>query len=163
RGIKMIRQQLDTMFLLPQERLERLQTMALLALYEGDFRQAASVLEQARALIEAEPGRLAREVPTILFLQGIPAFGPGESENCAECGCESSCIFPIRPQAVHHKPEGSRAAIRHFTAYLQIFPDDLGVRWLLNLAYMTLGEYPQRVPSPYLIGLEPFESEFDIG
>ena len=31
-------------------------------------------------------------------------------------------------------------------------PDDLGVRWLLNVAYMTLGEYPdgvpQRVPDP---------------
>src|SRR5262249_53908946 len=38
-----------------------------------------------------------------------------------------------------------------------------GGRWLLNLAYMALGEYPDRVPLPYLIPLAPFQSEIDIG
>src|SRR5437879_4190482 len=107
RGIKLIQQQLDTQFLLPQERLERLRTMALLHLYEGAFLKATFVLEKARALIAAEPERLQKDVPTILFLQGIAALRRGEIENCVECGCDSSCIFPIRPQAVHQKPEGS--------------------------------------------------------
>ena len=66
----------------------------------------------------------------------------GENENCVECRGESSCILPISPAAVHAIPTGSRLAIQHFTEYLRQFPDDLEVRWLLNLAHMTLGEYP---------------------
>ena len=69
----------------------------------------------------------------------------GENENCIDCRGESSCILPIAPAAVHTKPRGSRLAIRHFTEYLEQFPDDLEVRWLLNLAHMTLGEYPDKV------------------
>ena len=36
------------------------------------------------------------------------------------------------------------------------------MRWLLNVAYMTLGEYPDQVPPEHLIPLESFKSEFDI-
>ena len=73
------------------------------------------------------------------------------------CRGESSCILPIAPAAVHTNPTGSRLAIRHFTEYLEQFPDDLEVRWLLNLAHMTLGEYPEqgRSPVPDLAGPLP--------
>jgi hypothetical protein len=65
---------------------------------------------------------------------------------------------------VHTNPEGSRLAIGHFTEYLDQFPDDLGVKWLLNLAHMTLGEHPHGVDPRYLIRLDRFiKSEFDIG
>jgi hypothetical protein len=37
------------------------------------------------------------------------------------------------------------------------------VRWLLNLAYMTLGEYPEYVPSAYLIRLDRFRSRLSTG
>ena len=88
----------------------------------------------------------------------------GENENCIECRGESSCILPISPAAVHTIPTGSRLAIEHFTEYLRQFPDDLEVRWLLNLAHMTLGEHPGKVDPKYLISLDRFtQSEFDIG
>ncbi len=61
------------------------------------------------------------------------------------CRGESSCILPISPAAVHTNPTGSRLAIEHFTSTSNAFPDDLEVRWLLNLAHMTLGEYPDKV------------------
>ena len=80
------------------------------------------------------------------------------------CRGESSCIIPILPAAVHTNPTGSRLAVRHFTEYLAQFPDDLGVRWLLNIAHMTLGEHPQKVDPRYLVSLDHFvKSEFDIG
>ena len=59
-----------------------------------------------------------------------------------------------RPAAVHTNPAGSRLAIRHFTEYLEQFPDDLEVRWLLNLAHMTLGEHPDKVDPRFLIRLD---------
>ena len=80
------------------------------------------------------------------------------------CRGESSCILPIAPAAVHADVIGSRLAIRHFTEYLEKFPDDHDVRWLLNVAHMTLGEYPDRVDSRYLVSIDRFvRSEFDIG
>jgi hypothetical protein len=162
RGAQAIQQQLDRELLLLPQQVERLQTMARLYLYEGDFHKASAVLDKARALIEADPERLGQEFPTILFLQGIAALRRGETENCVECGCETSCIFPIQPSAVHQKREGSRQAVRYFSEYLQLFPDDIGVRWLLNIASMTLGD-PDRIPPPHRIPLEPFQSKLDIG
>ena len=53
--------------------------------------------------------------------------------------------------------------MRRFTAYLEKRPEDVGVRWLLNVAAMTLGEYPDKVPAKYLIPLEPFQSRIDLG
>ena len=65
---------------------------------------------------------------------------------------------------MHTNPAGSRLAIQHFTEYLEQFPDDLEVRWLLNLAHMTLGEHPDKVDPRFLISLDRFRnSEFDIG
>jgi len=68
------------------------------------------------------------------------------------------------PAAIHTHPAGSRLAIKHFSEYLDRFPDDLGVRWLLNVAYMTLGEHPQHVEPGRLLSLASYlKSEFDIG
>jgi hypothetical protein len=78
------------------------------------------------------------------------------------CRGESSCIFPIAPAALHTIPAGSRQAIKHFTEYLRQFPDDLGVRWLMNVACMTLGEAPAE--PRWLLNLDNFyKSEFNIG
>ena len=60
------------------------------------------------------------------------------------------------PQTEYLKASGSREAIRHFTEYLRQRPEDLGVRWLINVAFMTLGEYPHKVPPEYLIPLDSF-------
>src|SRR5262249_44788114 len=57
----------------------------------------------------------------------------------------------------------AREAVRRFTAYLAEWPDDLRVRWLLNLAYMELGEYPDQVPRADLIPLDALRSTRDVG
>jgi hypothetical protein len=163
RGVQVVRQRLARGVPVPEQEVEMLVTMAQLYLYEGDFAEAADLLEKVRTRAEADPERFRKGLPTLIFLQGMTALRRGETENCVECACEASCIFPIQPQAVHQKPEGSRQAVRYFSEYLQNHPDDLGVRWLLNVAHMTLGEYPDRVPERYRIPLAPFQSEFDIG
>jgi hypothetical protein len=72
----------------------------------------------------------------------------GENDNCILCRGESSCILPITMGAIHTKPRGSQLAIKHFTEYLDKFPDDIEIRWLLNIAHMTLREYPEKVNPP---------------
>ncbi len=136
---------------------------ACVFMYEGQPNQAYQVLQEARRVAESSP-RLAKELLyTFIFFQGVAGLRRGEDENCLQCRGEGACIFPLRPTAVHTNPGGSRLAIQHFTEYLAQFPNDPGVRWLLNLAYMTLGEHPSRVPAEYLLTFEKFGSEFDIG
>ncbi|HTL58552.1 MAG TPA: hypothetical protein VL361_22890 [Candidatus Limnocylindrales bacterium] len=75
----------------------------------------------------------------------------GEQENCLAAHNADSCVLPLRPQAYHLLPHGSRGAIALFDELLEEFPSDVTTRWLLNLAHMTLGEYPDKVPHQFLI------------
>ncbi|MGH7222411.1 MAG: FG-GAP repeat domain-containing protein, partial [Gemmataceae bacterium] len=147
----------------PRHKLDQLLQIALLYGYEGDFVKAGATLDAARSLAEDNPFSFVAELPTVIFLQGLMALRRGEVENCVDCPCQGSCIFPLQSNAVHQKREGSRQAVKYFREYLEGRPDDLGVRWLLNVAYMTLGEYPNGVPEPLRLPLEPFRSEFDMG
>jgi hypothetical protein len=75
----------------------------------------------------------------------------GERNNCMLNHNGSSCIFPIKDGGIHKIQTGSKTAIGIYEQLLAKNPDDLASRWLLNIAYMTLGEYPQNVPAAYLI------------
>ncbi|HEV3118892.1 MAG TPA: VCBS repeat-containing protein, partial [Gemmataceae bacterium] len=137
---------------------------ARLHLHDGEPDKAYEALLAARADAENSTELAEELLYTIIYFQGVTALRRGENDNCVLCRGESSCILPIAPAAVHTKATGSRLAIRHFTEYLQQFPDDLDVRWLLNLAHMTLAEFPQQVDPDFLITIDPFlKSEFDIG
>ncbi|MCA8990448.1 MAG: CRTAC1 family protein [Planctomycetaceae bacterium] len=137
---------------------------AMLLNYEGDSHAAYDVLSEARNSFQQQPLLASQYMGTLVYLQGVTALRCGETDNCIQCRGESSCILPISAAAVHQNEEGSRRAIARFSEYLTSFPDDLEVRWLLNLAHMTLGEYPDRVDPRYLIQLDRYvESEMDIG
>ena len=86
----------------------------------------------------------------------------GEQENCLENHTIDSCLLPIKGTGVHQLERGSRKAIALLNGLLAERPDDLGLRWLLNIAHMTLGEYPEAVPSQWLIPPKHFGSEYDI-
>jgi hypothetical protein len=144
--------------------LEDLFAKAALMHYEGEPERAYAVLEQARRLTETDPTLTVEFLYTVIAFQGVSALRWGETENCVLCRGESSCIIPLVPAAVHLKPNGSRLAIKHFTEYLNEFPDDLEIRWLLNLAHMTLGDHPSGVDPRFRISLDRFTSpEHGIG
>jgi len=138
------------------------QSIGFLYMYEGKFPEAASWLEKA-----LESSR-APEVPSearnrFTALLGIIAMRRGEIENCLDCVGPSSCIFPIGREAVHRNQAGSREAVRWFTTFLETSPRDLRVIWLLNIAYMTLGEYPEKVPRDYRLPASLYRSAGDVG
>ncbi len=86
----------------------------------------------------------------------------GEQENCILNHSAESCIVPISKEGVHQIERGSRAAIKIYLELLDQFPDDLDSGWLLNVAYMTLGEYPHKVPRKWLIPPEVFKSDYRL-
>ena len=76
---------------------------------------------------------------------------------------QRACIFPLRAAAVHTKTRGAQGAIAEFTWILDHDQNDALSRWLLNIAYMQLGQYPREVPPKYLLPAKLFASEADIG
>ena len=75
----------------------------------------------------------------------------GERANCMLNHNGSSCIFPINDGGVHKIKTGSTKAIQVYETILERHPDDLESKWLLNVAFMTLGGYPKDVPAKFLI------------
>ena len=119
--------------------------------------RAYEALEQARSLIEHDE-KLSRELLyTVIYFQGVARCGAARTTTASCAGARARASCPSRRPPSTPTPSGSRLAIRHFTEYLEQFPDDLEVRWLLNLAHMTLGEYPGRGRSavPDLAGSIP--------
>jgi hypothetical protein len=82
----------------------------------------------------------------------------GERMNCIHMHNAESCIYPISSQAVHHDKTGSEKAIEVYKMLLMDNPGDMESRWLLNIAYMTTGGYPQQVPPQYLLKVENDDS-----
>jgi hypothetical protein len=112
---------------------------------------------KADAAVPGPPPLQSREFLALAYLR------LGEQQNCITAHTLESCLLPIGPRGIHAKQEGSRRAIVEYSKVLQANPGDLGSRWLLNLAYMTVGEYPDKVPAAWLIPPATFKSEDDIG
>ena len=147
-------------------RVQMLLTEASVFNFDGDVADAAARIAEARALVEKDSLLAQRFLHSLIFFQGVTALRQGENENCVLCIGQGACILPIIPTAVHKKTDGSKHAIKHFTDYLKQFPDDVEVKWLLNLAHMTLGEHPGGVDPKYLISLDHFtqaDPQTDIG
>ena len=134
--------------------------LALLLSFVGNMDEAIEHFQTAYQIVVAHGVKVSE-----LDLEeklGIAHLYRGERENQVNNQAKSS-IFPLIPQARHKLASGSEKAIEHFRKYLDQKPDDLEVKWLLNLAYMTLGKYPQGVPKEHLFSPAIFESKEDIG
>ncbi len=139
-----------------------LHQIGLLNLYEGRFSEATAAFRKTLEL--GRPGDIpVRDRSARAALLGIVALRRGEAENSLKNPGGSSGIFPIAAGAAHTLQSGSREAIGWFTSCLHDRPGDLRVRWLLNIAYMRVGEYPGKVPVEYLIPLDGFRSTAEVG
>jgi hypothetical protein len=102
-----------------------------------------------------------REVEWLTF-KAVAYLRMGENENCLAHHNSESCIFPVRGKGVHALQRGSRGAVAVLTELLDKYPSCLRARWLINIAYMTLGEYPDKVPAKWLLDPKLFASDYDI-
>ncbi len=134
-------------------------SIALIALGRED--EAVDVLEQQEKLIKAEKIQGMYRNRVLLAMAYLRA---GERMNCVKNHSAETCILPIQGGGIHQIPDGSRNAARLYEELLKDNPSNLEYRWLLNIAYMTLGEYPSGVPANLLVpGLDAQLSEADSG
>ena len=162
------------------DKLKRLAALNLAGLTSLDFEEfphlAIEYLTEANELLPQvvfpDPDMKVQAFNGIKFSLGLAYLRLGETENCCLRHSGDSCILPIQGGGLHSLEKGSRNAIRYFTEMLEF--DALSARqrkggkwhaaaqWLLNIAYMTLGEYPDRVPEQYLIPPRFFQSEVEF-
>ena len=105
---------------------------------------------------DAGPEVRRQAKPFFLMQAAIGYLRIGEQQNCCASNNASSCLLPISGAGIHTKQYGARNAVRCLTALLRDKPDDLKARWLLNIAYMTLGGYPRSVPARWLIPIKDY-------
>jgi hypothetical protein len=149
----------------PQKRFELRRELAQRYVIANASEAAISTLEELQKDLGATvPAAYAEIVKADL---AFAYFRMGETQNCTWNHNSDSCVFPIQGEGIHKQQEGATAAAKIYNELLSdpnTNPQNVLVyRWLLNISYMTLGQYPDQVPEAWLIPPETFESDYDIG
>ena len=157
---------------LPTETSDRTKWMAYMQLGHellrlGNELEGIDYLERALHLTRTHQEAVPVEVLNQNHYRlGVAYMRRGETQNCCLRNRPESCILPLRDGGIHTQQESSQKAIEFFSEVLQRTPKHdslhLGSQWLINIAYMTIGGYPEQVPKSYLIPPKAFESEEEI-
>ena len=123
------------------------------------------LLAAYRLLPKIKPHVQKMLVDKTIFELGVGYMRLGETQNCVLQHNPEMCILPLRGRAIHALREGSTKAIQYFLEVLKS-SSPAGAHgyyypalWLLNIAHMTLDQYPDQVPERYRIPASEFESK----
>ena len=149
------------------ELLQLYPTLGLQELIHGNNQEAVELLEKAHTLALALPeDKRPRGLSHLTYNLAVACMRLGETQNCIARHTSQSCILPIEGSGVHTDGSGSRRAIGYLTEVLTTTEPEsdmnLGARWLLNIAHMTLGEWPGGVPEQYRIPPATFASDAEF-
>jgi hypothetical protein len=103
------------------------------------------------------------EAMDTIFQLGVAHLRLGFVQNSVSRHTPGTYILPLDSDGVHEVQEPARASLPYFREVLDRTTSELAqhneARWLLNIAHMALGEYPDGVPQAYRIPPELFRSE----
>jgi hypothetical protein len=117
----------------------------------GKTRDAIAGLDSLMQQFHLTWDHIAAKDKPVFDLAAIAYLRLGEQENCVDNPAANICILPLKGAARHVKQEGARGAISRYASLLKQFPDDRGSQWLLNIAYLQIGAYPDSVPSAWRV------------
>jgi hypothetical protein len=113
----------------------------------GDEAQSVSWYEKIFEIVKGIPASRKTVLPAL----GMAYMRQAERTNCLHNHNADACIMPIRGGGIHQDKSAARKAIETFETVLKEDPSNLDAIWLLNIAYMTVGEYPDKVPAAWRI------------
>ncbi|MGC2639520.1 MAG: FG-GAP-like repeat-containing protein [Acidobacteriaceae bacterium] len=143
----------------PEDAIQTQYALAQLNAYQGKMDSAVKEWEAAYKLAQDS---VPAGIPQLTEVLGVAYLHKARMENGIFTDPGDRCIFPPSHSACFAQTEDSKRAIDYLTRYLQLKPepaDALQVKWLLNLAYMTLGQYPDGVPAARRIPPSVFASQ----
>lgn len=115
-------------------------------------------IEDMQRVPEPDP----QAIHTLRQLLALSYYRMGEVTNCVERTRSGSCLFPITEEGHYTITTASERAVQILKEVLTLRPDTWESRWLLNLAYMNLGRYPQEVPKQWLIPPDRMQSDYTL-
>jgi hypothetical protein len=129
----------------------------------GNTASAINIFKDVLKMVEPMeiPGK-EQTVLEVKKLLALAALRLGEQENCILNHTIASCIIPITKEGQHAKMEGSVMAMEIYQEILRATPNDLTSRYLLNIAAMTLGKYPDGIPKSMQLPAGYFDSKIDF-
>lgn len=151
----------------PLREAEARHQLGLELLRVGRTEEALTELEAVRAAL----GKLAEPAPPswagdLTLELGLAALRLAENRNCIANHSPESCLFPLRGGGLHVDREGSTRAIGFLreaeTEAPAGSPAALAARWLLNVAHMTLGTWPEGLTPEELIAPELLRSRVEF-
>ena len=128
----------------------------------GDAEEAIRLLSDALATEMSETPEVSHEAELLEEL-ATASLKKGELDNCVSPDGRLICALPLDDSVVHKDKRGARGAVDYLTKLLELEPGNTRAVWLLNVAHMALGAYPDGVKREHRVPLESFKSEHDIG
>ncbi|MCA8953504.1 MAG: CRTAC1 family protein, partial [Planctomycetes bacterium] len=130
----------------------------------GELEEAIAFGRECVELIASDRARAAAWEPEVLFRLAAAQFRLAEKQNCIARHNAESCILPLSAAAVHVEKEPAEAARDTLVTLLATPGSDLQreASWLLNIAHMALGSWPEGVPVEHRIPPECFHGEVQL-
>lgn len=126
----------------------------------GDTAKANELLEEALEKLETQDSLYGPTKKAELFeALAITNLKRGELDNCLTPSGSLVCSLPLDKSIFQKNQHGSIAAINYLSQWLNIEPNNMKAIWLLNIAHMTLGTYPEEVPAGYIIPIHKLETD----
>jgi len=144
----------------PLDRIQMRIARGQLHAYKGEMAKAIEQWETAYRMASSDAPQM---LPTLEESLGILRLHAAEMENDVYRNPGDRCLFPMSPAMRYRETANSEKAVQHFLKFLALQPDSIEVKWLLNVAEMTLGAYPSGVPPRYLLPPSLFASSESIG
>ncbi len=122
-----------------------------------------SIEHLAAALADDATRRLSDSVQLDMAIYlGLAHLQAGEDQNCLLNHSAASCILPLEGAGVHALPAHARQAGDTFLEVARQYPQALQSLWLLNLARMASGDYPDGVEPRFRVPESAFAPEADF-
>lgn len=115
----------------------------------GDNQEAVESYTRGVAL--AESGAARADAFAMRLGLAVAWLRSGEVTHCVADHNAARCLFPIVNEGVWDDVEPANQAVRLLEQCLAERPDSASARWLLNVAHMARGSYPEGVDPALLI------------
>jgi len=131
-------------------------------LLAGKTEECIAFIENMMSNVKLNKYKNRDDYFNLLNLKAIAYFRLGEQLNCIVNHNTESCIYPIQGKGIYTLRDATIKAIAAYKDVLAEKPDDLLAKWLLNIGYMNLGQYPDSVPKQHFIPYNTLDSDYKL-
>ena len=143
-------------------RLTILRQLAFHRLRLGEVDEAIALLTEAVELAERSMPD-SRDRLGALEELAVAYMKRGEIQNCVSPEGRLVCALPLDPAYTHEDSDSVSRAIGILEGLLVQEPENVRRRWLLNIAHMARGTYPDGVSEEFRVPPSAFAPEHDLG